>query len=859
MPESTKAIAEYGKTILTNKGLDFAIIIPTANGLNKSIMDATGQVRAFLLKNNIHNYAEQHQGKDNKVIIPAYFITDTGLLETKASLYRPKTKEGDPRIWISGLTSFCRPLDTLALLTDGQFIYVANLSNEKMHTHLSTLDFSITPDYSDMESMVHEEKLFFSTNAKLGKLLGRELITNSVIAVFELIKNSYDAFAPEVIIEFIDFDTDGTDSHLHSCTNQVLSNETASICITDNGIGMTFDDIKTKWMQVGTTSKENATVREFYRDGHLIRRAINGEKGIGRFGTDKLGAVLHMESVAKLNDRMHEISTLEINWNSFNDHSMNFQDFSFLGKSQRQQIKPEGKTGLSLKMTQLREKWTGSDILKLKKHMKKLISPFSQDEDEFKIYLKFGDRLELVTNDSLDFADTGIEATISEDGLMHYALFDREERFDNTADYPRPSFGPISLKILYMDKVAKMAFTKNNKFSFREYGNIKLFRDNFRILPYGDHRNDWLGIDSEHAQAVFRSLGTRDIIGYIQISKEHNPKLRDATNRQGLNEDTAEFVDFRTFIWICLDLLSNFIFDKIKHKAEQQGKLIESTVAEISEEIDLLKKSLPRLYNSIDIPLTEKNRLVDETIKSFVPIEKNIKNVYRANKQLENQLSVFAQIAGTENMLYDIVHAIKNKLAVFEALIDTIFTKYDIDEEDPQRIKSEKLMRELNSIAFAALKRTTPQRKEREIVDLAEFIKTYVRELEIIYPELEIQSDVLQAQMISCNLDGLKIMFDNLLNNSMKAMESCENKKLWIRLDRDGRSASITFSDNGVGISNENRPFVFTATFSKTSGTGIGLSSASHYVLEHGGTINLLTEAELGGATFKIALPLLNQ
>lgn len=135
-----------------------------------------------------------------------------------------------------------------------------------------------------------------------------------------------------------------------------------------------------------------------------------------------------------------------------------------------------------------------------------------------------------------------------------------------------PDFGPVSVKILYMDAAAKRAFARRNGISTREYGNIKVFRDDFRILPYGEMENDWLGIDNKHAQAVFRSLGTRDIIGYVQITKENNPKLKDATNRQGLNEDTPEFHAFKDFIWKTIELLQEFIFSRLKTESENKEK-----------------------------------------------------------------------------------------------------------------------------------------------------------------------------------------------------------------------------------------------------------------------------------------------
>ncbi|MCI9442001.1 MAG: hypothetical protein HFH15_12370 [Ruminococcus sp.] len=166
-----------------------------------------------------------------------------------------------------------------------------------------------------------------------------------------------------------------------------------------------------------------------------------------------------------------------------------------------------------------------------------MISPFAQEKNDFNIFIKFDDYQEKIVNDSFEYATTGIDANLLSSGLLEYTIFDEGYEKTHSLQVKNPSFGPIEVKILYLDAAAKRAFARRNGIFTREYGNIKLFRDNFRILPYGEMENDWLGIDNKHAQAVFRSLGTRDIMGYAQITKENNPSLKDATNRRGLNED----------------------------------------------------------------------------------------------------------------------------------------------------------------------------------------------------------------------------------------------------------------------------------------------------------------------------------
>ena len=132
----------------------------------------------------------------------------------------------------------------------------------------------------------------FRTNSKIKTLVGQELITNNNIAIFELIKNSYDAGATRVDIEFHD---------LEVSDKGWISSENSSIKVIDNGIGMTTQQIDKYWMEQGNSSKEN---NKFFRVdsqkmGNLIERFANGEKGIGRFGVDKIGSGLILESIGR--------------------------------------------------------------------------------------------------------------------------------------------------------------------------------------------------------------------------------------------------------------------------------------------------------------------------------------------------------------------------------------------------------------------------------------------------------------------------------------------------------------------------------------------------------------------------------
>lgn len=114
--------------ILTEKSVELCFIEPTETGLEKSIMDATGSVRNYLRANEIHDYDLQKQGPDYKIQIQSYFITSDGVIKSLASLYRPITKKGDPRVWFKGLGFYANAKDILGIIAFDDKLFVVNIT-----------------------------------------------------------------------------------------------------------------------------------------------------------------------------------------------------------------------------------------------------------------------------------------------------------------------------------------------------------------------------------------------------------------------------------------------------------------------------------------------------------------------------------------------------------------------------------------------------------------------------------------------------------------------------------------------------------------------------------------------------------
>jgi hypothetical protein len=114
--------------VLTENSVELTLIEPTKTGLEKSIMDATGPVRIFLKNKNIHDYQFQKQGPESKILITSYLVIENELVSSVASLYKPITKKGDPRIWFKGLGAYAEANDILGLIEFQHELYVINIT-----------------------------------------------------------------------------------------------------------------------------------------------------------------------------------------------------------------------------------------------------------------------------------------------------------------------------------------------------------------------------------------------------------------------------------------------------------------------------------------------------------------------------------------------------------------------------------------------------------------------------------------------------------------------------------------------------------------------------------------------------------
>lgn len=130
---------ESNLTFLTQKSIEFTLVQITATGYKKSILDATEPMRQYFKDKGMHDYENQGQGQVHKVVLESCVLDESNAFQTTVSLYRPETKKGDPRIWISRLTRYCEPDDILMMIYYSEKLFVVNLTKTDIRKVCSSL------------------------------------------------------------------------------------------------------------------------------------------------------------------------------------------------------------------------------------------------------------------------------------------------------------------------------------------------------------------------------------------------------------------------------------------------------------------------------------------------------------------------------------------------------------------------------------------------------------------------------------------------------------------------------------------------------------------------------------------------
>jgi signal transduction histidine kinase len=431
-----------------------------------------------------------------------------------------------------------------------------------------------------------ENLLSFTIKSGLKNIIGRDLITDDYVAVFELVKNAYDARASQVTIEFLE----------------------DKIIITDNGKGMSKEDIEKKWLAVAYSAKkegiEDADENPDYRANIQLKRFYAGAKGIGRFSCDKLGNKLTLTTRKEGKEPAEQI---KLNWKEFEQNAnKEFIDIKVKHETKYGEhvFANDSKYGTRLVITELNEVWSREKKKGLKRSLAKLINPFDSENTKYAenanqtFSISIIDKSEKeadstakedydVVNgevknfifEKLDLKTSHITVKIDTEGKgITIKLVDRGTLIYKIRKPNNTLLKNIVFHLFFLNQAAKTNFTKTVGTRPIDFGSIYLYKNGFRIAPYGDPGDDSFKIERRHGQAVGRTFGLRDLVGRIEIfGDEQNLFFKETTSREGFVKNEYTEALGECFFDFCLRKLEDYVFNIARKTTEADDKNQEDT------------------------------------------------------------------------------------------------------------------------------------------------------------------------------------------------------------------------------------------------------------------------------------------
>jgi signal transduction histidine kinase len=663
--------------------------------------------------------------------------------------------------------------------------------------------------------MSANKKLHFKTNAQLKNIIGKNLITDDYVAILELVKNSFDALSEKVNISFYD----------------VLNHEknvNSRIEIQDFGIGMDLDAIENKWLNIAYSEK-----KDLKSNGG---RVFAGNKGVGRFSCDRLGSKLNIYTRT---NKSNQFINLRIDWTKFEkanqeDQIQNVEiDMLYLANDDFERItghKPFD-NGTLLVLSELRAVWDSGKLLQLRKNLEKLINPnqiYNKSKFEIKInvpelneeniatHLKVNGLVENKIFEKLTFKSTIIESKIDSTGKIitttlkdkGIEVFSLEEK---NVEYPL--LKNVSLKIFYLNPYAKAYFTRQSGTKAVDFGSIFLFINGFRIPSYGDPGDDWLGIEIRKGQGHSRYLGSREILGRIEIEDKEDA-FQIITNRSGLEDNMAykQLTKGKSpfgFYYKNHRRLERYVveglkWDSSKIKEEDLDKLIlsDKNWSEEKEQYneDINIRNRRALNNLVPIINAKKDHILKLTInESFVneiiedEIRKNTDELISFKSELKNKDFNSEELEKLSNSLNQKIEDIKKSNRKLDK------NSENLTDSNKDKIEtSKKVLSEYDILL-------------KELSDLRTHIKTTEEENQKLEEQLEIEKDkntyLLSSQrVLSPDAQGLihnvKLTSKKIKQNSERLYKDLQNDNLNKRTALKKLSTIIYNADKSLKISN---------------------------------------------------------
>ena len=682
------------------------------------------------------------------------------------------------------------------------------------------------------------------------RLIGRDLITDRVTALFELIKNCYDANATEVTVTFENVGLDKKDS---------------VIKIEDNGIGMSFEDIRDKWMVIGTSSKR----KNPYSPDPMHRKCV-GEKGIGRFAVDKLGDTVNILTKTESDA---ETLSVSIDWESYYNQSSDTESIKLFTDVENEYHFEKPKTsqshGTSLIIRNIREVWVSEDIKRFISETAKLISPFSNLSYPMvvKVIAPEYDICQFATKriDDVNIATLSFNLSFDEKKKTQDCVsFNEETGLLKYSTIPFKSFGGIKMSVYYFDAQARRRYSK--EFPNNQIDGVKIYRDGIIATPFAesqekdDKKRDVLGIDKRLWENIFDRVSSREIIGFVEITREGNYQIIDATNRQDF-VDNKEYRELKDFIISQLDAIENYKKyvrkakkTESKNSLETAGRNITAFIASVQQ----LSQNNPTLKQQF-APVIEQAKKTDKAVKSAIQEQKE------SEAEFARKENIYMSIMSLQEYAIHITHAVRTTLNKIRDRVEYFNMFFPDPEEEDIFLQ---YVHEMHN-EFLSLNRVidymlsySQSNLHPEDIDLSLTTREIFNEYASQFMNLGITSDLVLPQTLilrNTKRQFFRDIIQNILDNSIKAVKNAKHKIIRCSIVAEKDQLILSISDTGYGIPKEKRDWIFgiyNTTTEEQGGAGVGLYIVKTRVESLKGKV-YITDSEFGdvGTTIRIELP----
>ena len=666
--------------------------------------------------------------------------------------------------------------------------------------------------------------------------LGEELIPNVDQGIIELVRNAYDADAVECQVE------------LHN-----VGQPGGTLRVLDDGVGMSESDIRSGWMVLGRSGKAG---RQLTRK---LGRLPVGDKGLGRLSALRLGsrAVLATRPVEEPGVEYE----VEIEWARF-DYADTVESVP-LSIQKRQTDSPPGTT---IEVHGLKICLDHRDVQRLVRCLLLLADPFDNPTGFHPVLVsdEFDELARRVTESYFDDADFKLTAQLSASGHSEAVVCDtngRELFRVGDTDFGNAPYSTVTAVFeLWAYILDKPTFsTKRSTHTevqewLREVGGVHLYHRGLRVHPYGDPGHDWLDMNLRRAQSPELRPSTNTSIGRVVVTDPEDVLIQ-KTDRTGFIENEA-FRELKRFANDALEWMAKERLRARDAKRQKEHTTLPQAITEAKTAVEVAIRELP----------TESQDKLKSVVKQLEKARDREIRILREDVQLYRTLAtvgtISAVFAHEAAQPARIIEDTANEVAYMAGDNAGLFDRDDLKGMAQIITRAVQSLRSFANIPMRLLKRDKRKPSEVDVhevmVDALSLFQPFLDQARI---SLDLRLAERQKPVIQGSVTAIETIIANLLTNAAyvlmhaqpKPSDCCVMIQTTIGIDR----MAVRVLDNGPGVQGLALDEIWLpGRTTKPGGTGLGLTIVKDVVTDLGGSVNVISPGELGGAEFAVELPL---